>query len=367
MSEFLKRIFGGRKGFDIGLHIGRDNLSVVQLRPGATGPEVRAISSITHGADLQQVRRDPRLLKKLLKQAFRGQPFSGKRVVTCLPNDHVKILLLTYPALPGVSDADSVVRELRGRVPGGLEGLVVDYLSVKQDNPSRPKEAIVAMADRDKVIAYLEVLSSAGLTVAALDVVPAALARLMSRMGSQDPASLQNLMLINFGSQNTFLTVVWGRGLMLDRPIDFGDERLFAKLKTTLGMPEPAASQLLLETGFYPAAQRGNESHDVKEVFRPEFAMLAAEVNKTLVYTASRTHGRTVDKIYVTGTVARYPGIEQLLRGLFTVPIAMLDPLSLLPHRLADTRVSELRPLAGIAAATGLALRGVPETWPTST
>ena len=360
MREFLKRIFGGRKGYDIGMYVGREHLNVVQLRPGDTGPAVRAISSITHGADLQQVRNDPRLLKKLLKQAFRRQGFSGKRVVTCLPNELVKILLLTYPALPGVPDADSVVRELRGRVPGGLEGMVVDYLPVRQDNPSRPKEAIVAMADREKVIAYLEVLSSAGLTVAALDIVPAALARLISRMGSQDPAASQNLMLINFGSRNSYLTVVWDRGLMLDRPIEFGDERLLARLKETLGMPETAASRLLLETGFVPVAQRGRESRDLKQVLRSEFAPLAAEVNKTLVYTASRTHGRTVDRIYVTGTVACYPGIEQLLRELLSVPVEILDPFSLLPHRLADTRVSELRPLSGVAAATGLALRGVP-------
>lgn len=364
MKEFLKRIFGGRKGYEIGLYIGREHLNLVQLRPGPAGPAVRAISSITHGADLPQVRVDPRLLKTLLKQAFRGQPFSGRRVVTCLPNDLVKILLLTYPALPGVPDADSVVRELRGRVPGGLEGLVVDYLPVRQDNPSRPQEAIVAMADRDKVIAYLEVLSRAGLTVAALDIVPAALARLMSRMGSRmgshDPAASQNLMLINFGSRTSYLTVVWGRGLMLDRSIEFGNERLFARLKETVGMPAPAASKLLLGTGLAPAAQRGNAGYDLKELLRPEFAALAAEVNKTLVYTASRTHGRTVDRIYVTGTVAQYPGIEQALGELFSIPIEILDPLSLLPHRLADTRVAELRPLSGIAAATGLALRGVP-------
>ena len=360
MIDFLKRMFGGRKGYDIGLYLGREHLNLVQLRPGATGPAVRAISSITHSADLQQMRSDPRPLKKLLKQAFRGQPFSGKRVVTCLPNELVKILFLTYPALPGVPDADSVVRELRGRVPGGLEGLVVDYLSVRQDNPSRPKEAIVAMADRDKVIAYLDVLSSAGLTVVALDIVPAALARLMSRMVSQDPAAPQNLMLINFGSRNSYLTVVWGHGLMLDRPIEFGDARLLTRLKTVLGMPEPAAEQLLLGTGFLPAARRASESHDLKEVLRPEFAALAAEVNKTLVYTASRTHGRTVDRIYVTGSVASYPGIEQLLKEQFSVPIEILDPLSHLPHRLSDARVSELRPLSGLAAAAGLALRGVP-------
>jgi type IV pilus assembly protein PilM len=364
MSPFLKRIFGARKSYDIGLYLGREHLNLVQLKPGPTGPAVRAMSSITHEADMQQVRADPRLLKKLLKQALRKQPFRGRRIVTCVPNELVKILLLTYPALPGVSESDSVIRELRGRVAGGLDGLVIDYLSVRQDNPSRPKEAIVAMADRDKVIACLDVMSAAGLEVAALDIVPAALARLVSRMGSQDPSASQNLLLINFGSRTSYLTVIWGRALMLDRPIEFGDERLFARLKSSFGMPEPAATQLLLGTGFVTAPPRiGEIAHDLKETLRPDFAVLAAEVNKTLVYTASRTQGRTVDRIYVTGTIARYPGIEQLLREQFSIPIEILDPFSLLTHRLAEERVSELRPLSGIAAATGLALRGVPESW----
>jgi Tfp pilus assembly PilM family ATPase len=102
-------------------------------------------------------------------------------------------------------------------------------------------------------------------------------------------------------------------------------------------------------------------------VLRPEFATLKAEVDNTLVYTASRAHGRTVDRIYVVGSIARYPGIQHLLREQFSLPLKILDPFSIFPHRLSEKELAWLWPLSGIAAATGLALRGVPVQWPTST
>ena len=43
-------------------------------------------------------------------------------------------------------EADAVIRELRERVHDELDGKVVDYIPVRQEHASRPKEAIVAMA-----------------------------------------------------------------------------------------------------------------------------------------------------------------------------------------------------------------------------
>jgi Tfp pilus assembly PilM family ATPase len=102
-------------------------------------------------------------------------------------------------------------------------------------------------------------------------------------------------------------------------------------------------------------------------VLRPEFAGLKAEVSNTLVYTASKAHGQSVDTIYVLGSIARYPGIEDLLREQFSLPVKILDPLSIFSHRLSDKELSWLWPRSGVAAAAGLALRGVPVQCPTST
>jgi type IV pilus assembly protein PilM len=280
------------------------------------------------------------------------------------------MLLLSYTVVEGASESDSLIRELRERVHEELDGMVVDYIPVRQEYSSRSKEAIVAMATRDKITAYLDVLSKAGVQVASLDVAPAALARLLSWINATETGAFPNLLLINFGFRNSYLTVVWGRRLMLDRPVEFGEQRLLARLKNILDIAEPEGKQLLLERGLGTGSERddGDEiCHTLKEVLRPEFTALKEEVYKTLVYTASRTHGRSVDGIYVVGSIARYPGVEHLLREQFSVPLTILDPCSIFSCHLTDKELSWLRPRSGVAAATGLALRGVPVPWPTST
>ncbi|OIQ96186.1 competence protein A [mine drainage metagenome] len=365
----LWRSVAGREPYDIGMLIGQEMLHLMQLRPGTAGPVILAATSISHESSRDDLIANPLRLKSLIKRAFAEQPFHGSRVVTCLPSDHVRMLLLNYTVAEGASESDSVIHELRQRVHEELDGMVVDFIPVRQEHPSPSKEAIVAMAARNKVMDYLDMMSRAGLQVTALDVVPIALARLMSWINAAETTAFPNLLLINFGSLNSYLTVIWGRRLMLDRPVEFSEQRLLSRLKNILDIAEPEGMHLLLEHGLGTSAESddGNEiSHTLKEVLRPEFAALKAEVNKTLVYTASRTHGRSIDGIYVVGSIAHYPGIHDLLREQFSVPPKILDPCSIFEHHLTDKELSWLRPHSGVAAATGLALRGVPILWPTS-
>ncbi|MCK6391905.1 MAG: pilus assembly protein PilM, partial [Azonexus sp.] len=87
--------------------------------------------------------------------------------------------------------------------------------------------------------------------------------------------------------------------------------------------------------------------------------VLLQEINKTLVYMASKTRGKSVDVIYLAGSAARYPSLLTSFQQQLQVPVVPLEPVSLFAH---DERVRPqlgLRP--GIVLATGLALREVPE------
>lgn len=364
------RALTGRKAYDIGLQIGLERLNLMQLQPGAGRPTVLAAASISHRTSREELMANPARLKALFRKACAEQPFRGRRVVTCLPSDLVKMLQLNYTVADGAPESEAVIAVLRERVHEELDGMIVDYIPVRQEIASRPKEAIVAMAPRAKVVAYLDVLGQAGLEVASIDVAAAALARLMSWIGTAGTGAVPNLLLINFGSLCTYLTVVWGRRLTLDRPVEFGEQRLLSRLKSILDIAQADGKRLLLEHGFGPRpGDAGGEElgQTLREVLRPEFATLTAEVNNTLIYTASRTHGRTVDAIYVVGGIARYPGIEQFLREQFSLPLRVLDPCAMFEHKLTDGALSWLPMRSGVAAATGLALRGVPGQWPTLT
>jgi len=346
-------------------------MSLVQLQPGKadTRPTIRAAASLKYAGTRAELIANPARLQGLIKQAFAGQPFRGTRVVTCLPGDHVKMLLLKYTSSDGESESEAVIRELRKRVGEELDGMVVDYIPVRQERPTPTKEAIVALAARDKVESYLDMLAHAGVQVASLDVASAALVRLILWINTVETTPFQNLLLINFGFLNSYLTIVWGRRLMLDRPIDFGEQRLLCRLKNILDMTGTDGKRLLIERGLGPApgAENSDEmSRTLTEVLQTEFSALKAEVSNTLVYTASRTHGRSVDSVYIVGSIARYPGIENILCEGLSLPIKILDPFAIFKHILNELELSHLLPCSGVATATGLALRGVPVPWPTS-
>ncbi|MDZ4154263.1 pilus assembly protein PilM, partial [Methylicorpusculum sp.] len=306
------------------------------------------------------------------------QPFRGKCVVSCLPIDQIKISTITYKHTEGQDDAVAVVAELRERYKSELDNLVVDFMSLRQEEAgSNHRDALVALAPREKVVAYLDLLTSAGLSVNALDIGPAALARLVSHTGAihvPEYPKLPNVLLINFGSDSSFLTIIWGRRLMLDRPVEFSENRMFNRLKHTLDMPEELMIRLLYENntnaektnGKNVNAKSANNSTDeinqmVTEVLRPEINALLQEVNKTLVYMASKTRGKSVGQIYLTGRVAGYPGILNYLREQLHVAVDILDPVEVFAAEKYKLSSHSIGAMPGIALTTGLALRGIPE------
>jgi len=366
LQPVMNRIPRMNRAFSLGLELGLNRLNLVQMERASSHASIRAMASIAHPFSFEELHKDPQKLKASLKQAYAIQPFKGNRVVSCLPADQIKIITIAFRPVEGEKDTVPVIAELRERLKGELDDLVVDFMTLRQDEAnSDRRDALVALAPRDKVVAHLDLLARAGLEVDALDIGPAALARLVSHAGAiHAPGfpNLPNVLLVNFGADSSYLTVIWGRRLMLDRAVDFSENRLFSRLKQVLDMPQELALRLLYDHAR-PDSNLGvpDEARKmVGEVLRPEINALLQEINKTLVYMASRTRGKSVDKIYLAGRVCNYPGVLISLGEQLHVPVEKLDPVTVFGAQ--NTRfANDLGTMAGMALTTGLALRGVRE------
>jgi type IV pilus assembly protein PilM len=343
----------------IGLEIAAQKLHMVQFDSAAREPLIRAAISIPYTGGRDALLADGARLKALVARALASRPFHGREVVSCLPATDVNIVTLSYQRAAGEDDTAAIVRELRERLKGELDKSVVDYLAIRGDSvETAERNAIVVSAPRERVLAYLAALRHAGLEPVALDAGPAALARLVSALDRE--GRHPNALLVNFGQSRSYMSVIWGRRLMLDRELDFGESQLTARLGKTLDMPEDAAVRLLYEHGFGPARGAGAAAlgQTICEVLRPEFAALTAEVNKTLIYTASKTRGQSVERVYLLGSIARCPGIAEMIEGLVAMPVEVVNAFKAFPSRPDAAMPEELEPVAGLGLATGLALRG---------
>lgn len=360
-SWFASLVDKGAAPAPIGVDFAAQRLNMLQTAPGPTGPVVRAALSLPYPLERAQLLADPRRLKTFVREALAGAPFAGRRVVSVLAPSEVRILPLTVHVAEGQSEAQAVARAVREQLGATAAESVVDYYQVRSvDAAGSDRQVLAAVAASSSVLAYLETLRGAGLEPVALDIGPAAIARLLAAM--QDDFE-QSILLINFGASKSYLTVIWGRRLMLDREIDFGEMQLVDRLSRALGLSAEVALALLREHGIgtpagapHGTGAQPDIGRTVREILYQEFAALAEELVRTQVYVASRTRGSTISRVYLNGSVARYRHIQERVEELVRLPVELLDPFKAFHGAPLPAPVGS--DTHGIALAAGLALRG---------
>ncbi|MDB5961859.1 MAG: hypothetical protein JWP59_3153, partial [Massilia sp.] len=301
----------------IGADFAAERLNLVQVAAHCAHGQMhslRAAASVAYPLPREQLFANPRLLRQFVQQALASAPFAGRRAWCALAPADVRILPLTVSLAAGQSEGQAVARATREQLGADASDAVVDYYQIRSvDGDSAERQVLVAVAPQTQVLTQLASLEQAGLDPVALDIGPAAIARLLAAIGGED--FNQSVLLINFGVQKSYLTVIWGRRLMLDREIDFGETQLAGKLAQSLGLAPQIARGLMFEHGVGarraasdnpapPTAGGADIARVIREILHPEFRLLAEELLRTQVYVASRTRGSTLSRVYLNGSLA---------------------------------------------------------------
>jgi type IV pilus assembly protein PilM len=360
LERVAPRLAAGEK-YHVGLHLGGERLSAAQMQRTAAGLALRAVASVDLGCPWYAMLCEPRRFQQLLRHFWKEHDLRGANVVAAMPQEQLKVFTVDYTGSQG-PEAEVIANEVRDRLKGKAR-TVFDFVPVRQAAPEeRSREAVVAAAAREDVTAFLDLLGGAGLRVSALDIAGMALKRVVPWADEADGRGMQSALLIHVGAESSQLMLVWGRRLMLDRTIEFSEQRLVARVARQLDLPEHSAKRLLAEHGLRgaQAAAAGEIDSALREIIGAELMLLKTEVSKTLHYAASKMRGEAVERMLLVGAVGRFPGIAQVLSGALSKRVEILDPLSMFAHPLSADEAAALSPHYGVAVAIGLALRGVP-------
>lgn len=341
----------------IGVEFGSDALHMVQCGYEGGTMVIKAAASVAYALEEQDIWSDAKALKSMMRRAFALAPFRGRQVHSALPANQVRIVPITLPAANNQSEPEAVLKTLQEKLRLDLKDMVIDYCPIFDSAAAgSEKELIAIVARRDDVFGHLKRLESAGLRPVSVEVKPTALVRLLSAM--QQHEQERCLLLINFGVEKTYISVVWGKQLMLDREVAFGQSSLTSRLASSLGMTQDAALSLLQEAAPHEGVADQSILRTIDEILHADFAVLAEEINRTLVYIASKTRGGSAKCMYVNGSLAHYTYIARKLEKLVNVPVAHLQPFKALPMSQFVTVDADTVPSNGLAVAAGLALRG---------
>jgi len=357
------------KANPIGLDFGREKLNMVQVDFNGSQPTIRAACSDYHNSTIDSFFAAPKTLQLLVKSALKNYPFKGRKVVSSMPSNKIKLLFLNYRCKNSANESEALLAALNERIGKEINDSIIDYIPINPDAGEHAERiALVALAKQQDVETYLDLLSLCGLEVVALEIGPVAIKRLISLMSKQD--NTQKTLTLNFGTEKSYLTVLWEGNILLDREINFGINSVLNSASEGLEIKPSAALNLLHQYGLSKPKPDDEEDqlnpdfidNDIRsainEILKPAFINLAAEIREVLVYVASETRGGAIEQIYLLGSLARLSDIDQLIDAQLSIPVRTINPFYGLDVRMPEAKLDDLGPLAGIAVATGLALRG---------
>lgn len=353
----------------IGIDIALEAIHLVQLeaRQGHK-PTVRAKASLEINGSRRELLQQPHQFRSLMKRAVASDRFQGNKAVLALPSGMFRTVSVNYQfAGPAKDEPAAVLRAMKGRLDGDLGQYVLDYMPVGGRSKSDEKLALVAVSERDKVVDFLELARKAGLDVTALEIGPLAISRLTSAVSEDSGES--TVLVVNSGRRASYLTLISGNDLLFDQEVAIGEQSLVQTICETLDMPEETARQLLSRTGVYPgdsddpvagALDETGLFNTLSEILKPQFMKLVEEIKRAFLYAASETRGRGVTQVYLLGSIARWPGAEDMLSSLSGSTVSKIpNPLALFPSVDGKNANAATTYAPEIAVATGLALRGM--------
>lgn len=367
ISRFIPRVEAAKIG-PIGIDLALEELHAVQLHATcASAPTLRARASIPFGCPRSEILRNPLRFRSLVKKALGNSDFSGRKAVIALPSGMFRTMSINYRSTSKNGDDSAAVLDvMRDRLEGDLSDFVLDYLPVKNRSKGEECLALVAVSERQSVVDFLELARKARLDVQALEIGPVAISRLVGALSLQTGS--QNSLVINSGRRASYLTLMSGTDLLFDQEVAFGENALITRVASSLDMSEKMARDLVLRTGVKSNAHTGKVQSTIEEsglvatmseILKPQFMQIVEEIKRVCLYAAAETRGGAVRQVYLLGSIARWPGSDDLLSSLTGTKVDKIpDPLALLSS-IDDKPVDGDVSAPELAVATGAALRGM--------
>lgn len=346
----------------IGVHFSQRQLQLMQLKRGES-VTLQACASTPLLSDRVEFLKSPKAVRTLIKRALKSGAFRGRRVISTLPFEHVKLMSVSYPAGPAGSEVSTITSVMAERLEGELSEYVIDYVPVRTSIRDGERLCLVAVSPRKEVIGYLDTLQHAGLQVEALEVAPLSIRRLIERMSS--PSNIENVLVVTTGRETTYLTLISGRRLLSNQAVAFGEANVLQSISGALDTSEEVALDLLLKSGLGdPTDELERRADDLAigstllEIVRPAFLTLVNEIERAFLYAASESYGQPAKRIYLFGTLAGWPGADQLIASLTQAPVEPMRT-DLLPFPHDTVSPADAKHPASLSIAAGLALWGL--------
>jgi len=320
-----------------------------------------------------------------IKRMMAEGNFRGRNVVSCLPNDRLKITSLRLAEVETQEIEQVLRKEVSQRFGLDPDKDAMNYLlagNVRQGEEIK-NELILFAVDNETVKNHIQMLEEAELKPVAIDSIPCALFRSFERSLRRQEDREYTVVFVDVGSR--FTTVVFGRGRKISfvKQIPIGGEKfnqdIAVKLGVSINEAEMLRDKLRLERSCLGPHRQGEPpqkpaNDDLLDASTRQVMVdaigavaeeLAREISLCFRYYTVTFRGKRVERAVCAGGEAYENILLNVLRRQLTVEIEVAQPLKGFDMMNVNFDSDKRGLLCEWAVAVGLSLngwKGVPET-----
>lgn len=349
-----------RKNIAVGLDISSSSVKVAEITMGKGDPVLSNLGmiNIPEGVVRDGEVEDGVTLAEALKELWGMTGIKERSVILGIANQKVIVRPVELPYMER-EELDSAIRfQVQEFIPIPVEDALLDFDIIEEfmtAEEERMLTVLLVAAHKDMVQSFIEVLRSAGLTPAAVDLkafaLPRSLIPLAALQGGYGEAAA--VCLINVGAGLTNITILKENIPRFARFLLRGGDDFVEVIANRMDMTWEEANEV----------RRGRIANpDALSVLQQELASFVGEIRRSIDYYIAQTQEREFSKVILSGSGALTVNLVQEMNKGLRLPVEMGRPfqnvqLGKLPYTAEE--LAEIEP--SVAVCIGLALREVVE------
>jgi len=244
---------------------------------------------------------------------------------------------------------DRIPSEASQHIPFDIADVNLSYQLL--ESMDSQMDVLLVAVKKDKILNHTNVLAQAGKTPRVVDIDAFGLQNCFEV--NYEPDAGQTVALLNVGASVMNINIVRGGVPLFTRDVSVGGNQYTDALQKELDLSFEDAERLKKGESL-PSVTDDQK----QQILRSVSDILTLEIQKTFDFFRATASGENIQRIVVAGGTARVPGLVDLLREEFAMPVEELNPFRKVlinPSKHSDDQIREMAPR--LAIAVGLALR----------
>jgi type IV pilus assembly protein PilM len=341
---------GKRKSL-VGLDIGSSSVKAVELKNTKQGIELISfgLEPLAQDTVVDGAIMDAPAVAEKITAIFEAQDIKSKDVATSVSGHSVIVKRVPMPVMSEEELYDRIQAEASQHIPFDIADVNLSHQLL--ETVDNQMDVLLVAVKKDKILNHTNVLAQAGKTPVVVDIDAFALQNCFEVNYEPDPG--QVVALLNIGASVMNINIVRGWIPLFTRDVSVGGNQYTDALQKELDLSFDDAEWLKMG-GTRPGVTEEQRA----SILRSVSDILILEIQKTFDFFRATASGENIRRIVVAGGTARVPGLLDLLREEFAVPVEELYPfrkIAINPGRHDESHLREIAPR--LAIAVGLALR----------